>query len=71
MYVSRVLDMQLLERLMSPSLKSQVMFASAFSRIGDFFSSFYDSHFLSYGEFVELINMQNAATATASVYKTI
>ena len=31
MYVSHVLDRKLLERLMSPSPKSQVMFASAFS----------------------------------------
>ena len=31
MCVSHVLDRQLLERLMSPSPKSQVMFASAFS----------------------------------------
>ena len=31
MYVSHVLARKLLERLMSPSPKSQVMFASAFS----------------------------------------
>ena len=31
---------QLLKQLMSPSPKSQVMFASAFSRIGDFFRIF-------------------------------
>ena len=31
MYVSHVLDRKLLERLMSPSPESQVMFASAFS----------------------------------------
>ena len=31
MYVSHVLDRKLLERLMSPSPKSQVMFAPAFS----------------------------------------
>ena len=31
MYVSHVLDRKLLERLMLPSQKSQVMFASAFS----------------------------------------
>ena len=31
MYVSHVLDRKLLERLMSPSPKSQVMFAQAFS----------------------------------------
>ena len=31
MYVSHVLDRKLLERQMSPSPKSQVMFASAFS----------------------------------------
>ena len=37
MYVSHVLDRKLLERLMSPSPKSQVMFAPAFSWIGDFF----------------------------------
>ena len=30
-YVSHVLDRKLLERLVSPSPKSQVMFASAFS----------------------------------------
>ena len=35
-----VLDRKLLERLMSPSPKSQLMFASAFSRIGDFFRIF-------------------------------
>ena len=40
MYVSHVLDRKLLERLMSPSPKSQVMFASAFSWIGDFFRIF-------------------------------
>ena len=34
-----VLDRKLLERLMSPSPKSQVMFASAFSWIGDLFFS--------------------------------
>ena len=33
-----VVDRKLLERLMSPSPKSQVMFASAFSWIGDFFT---------------------------------
>ena len=37
MYVSHVLDRKLLERLMLPSPKSQVMFASALSWIGDFF----------------------------------
>ena len=51
MYVSHVLDRQFLPHPMSPSPKLQVMFASA--RIGDF----WDSYFLSYGEFVELINM--------------
>ena len=40
MYVSHVLDRKLLERLMSPSPKSQVMFGSAFSWIGDFFRIF-------------------------------
>ena len=40
MYVSHVLDRKLLERLMSPSPKSQVMFAPAFSWIGDFFRIF-------------------------------
>ena len=40
MYVSHVLDRKLLERLMAPSPKSQVMFASAFSCIGDFFRIF-------------------------------
>ena len=53
LYVSHVLDRKLLERLMSPSPKSQVMFTSAFSRIGDFFSNFWDSYFSSYGEFGE------------------
>ena len=53
MYVSHVLDRKLLERLMSPSPKSQVMFAPAFSWIGDFFSNFWDSYFSSYGEFGE------------------
>ena len=36
----RVCGNRLLQRMMSPSPKSQVMFASAFSRIGDFFSYF-------------------------------
>ena len=55
-YVSHVLDRKLLERqLMSPSPKSQVMFASAFSLIGDFFSNFWDSYFSSYGEFGNLV----------------
>ena len=40
MYVSHVLDRKLLERLMSPSPKSQIMFAPAFSWIGDFFRIF-------------------------------
>ena len=40
MYVSHVLDRKLVERLMSPSPKSQVMFASTFSWIGDFFRIF-------------------------------
>ena len=40
MYVSHVLDRKLLERLMSPSPKSQVMFTPAFSLIGDFFRIF-------------------------------
>ena len=35
-----VVDRKLLERLMSPSPKSQVMFASALSWIGDFFRIF-------------------------------
>ena len=41
-YFLSVLDRKLLERLMSPSPspKSQVMFASAFSWIGDFFRIF-------------------------------
>ena len=47
-----MVDRKLLERLMSPSPKSQVMFASAFSGIGDFFE-FLDSYFSSYGEFGE------------------
>ena len=50
--VVHVLDRKLLERLMSPSPKSQVMFASAFSWIGDFFRIF-GIHIHSYGEFVE------------------
>ena len=40
MYVSHVFDRKLLERLMSPSPKAEVMFASAFSSIGDFFRIF-------------------------------
>ena len=44
MNVSHVLDRNLLERLMSPSLKSQVMFASAFSGIGDFLSRIFGIH---------------------------
>ena len=43
---------RLLSRLMmSPSLKSQVTFASAF--IGDFFRIFGINSFLTYGQFVE------------------
>ena len=52
MYASHVLDRKLLERLMSPSPKSQVMFASAFSWIGDFFE-FLRFIFSSYGEIGE------------------
>ena len=37
--------------MMSLSPKSQVMFVSAFSLIGDFFPYFWDSYFLSYDEF--------------------
>ena len=48
-----VVDRKLLERPMSPSPKSQVMFASAFSWIGDFFRIFGNSYFSSYGEFGE------------------
>ena len=44
-----VLDRKLLERLMSPSPKSQVMFASAFHE-SVIFSNFWDSYFSSYGE---------------------
>ncbi len=40
MYVSHVLDSKLLEPVMSPSPKSHVMLASAFSWIGDFFRIF-------------------------------
>ena len=46
-----MVDRKLLERLMSPSPKSQVMFASAFSLV--IFSNFSDSYFSSYGEFGE------------------
>ncbi len=53
MYVLHVLDRKLLERLMSPSPKSQVMFAPAFSWIGDFFSNF-GINIFSYGEFGEI-----------------
>ena len=53
-YVAHVLDRKLLERLMSPSPKSQVMFASAFSWIGDF-SRIFGIHIFqvmaSFGEF--------------------
>ena len=45
---------------MSPSPKSQFVFASAFSRIGDFFRIFGIHIFLRYGEFVEMITMQDA-----------
>ena len=48
--VIHLLDRKLLERLMSPSPKLQVMFASTLSVI---FSNFWDSYFSSYGEFVE------------------
>ena len=41
--VGRVCGNQLLERLMSPSPKSQVMFAPAFSWIGDFFVQWADA----------------------------
>ena len=50
-----------LQRLMSPSPKSQVNFASAFSWIGDFFfSDFCHSYFLIYAQFVEYVNMHAA-----------
>ena len=42
---------------MSPSPKSQVMFASALSWSGDFFSYFWHSYSLRYGHFVQYINM--------------
>ena len=44
----RMCGNQLLERLMSPSPKSHVMFASAFSWIGDFFIVFTYAHFVEY-----------------------
>ena len=47
--------------LMSPSPKSQVMFASAFSGLGDFFLVFLDSYFLRYGQFGEYMNMHAAS----------
>ena len=47
---------RLRQRLMAPSPKSQVMFASACSRIGDFFV-FWHSNFLRYDHFVEYMNM--------------
>ena len=62
-----VVDRKLLERLMSPSPKSQVMFASAFSWIGDFFSNFWDSYFSSYGEFVEFSLRFTAAVWAVAV----
>ena len=51
-YVSHVLDRKLLEWLMSPSPKSQVMFAPH-SHESVIFSNFWDSYFSSYGEFGE------------------
>ena len=48
---------RLLELLMSPSSKSQYMFASEFSWIGDLFSYFWYSYFLRCGHFVEYMNM--------------
>ena len=46
---------------MLPSPKSQVMLASAFSRIGDCFLYFCHSLFLTYGPFVEYMNMHAAS----------
>ena len=62
-----MLDTKLLEPLMSPSPKSQVMFASAFSGIGDFCSHFWDSYFLGYGEFVEFSLTFTAAVSAVVV----
>ena len=60
---------RLLERPMSPSPKSQVVFASAFSSIGDFFSYFWHSNFLRYGHFIQYMNMHAMkGTATRRVH---
>ena len=55
MYVSHVLDRKLLDRLMSPSPKSQVIICSRphSHELVIFFSKFWDSYFSSYGEFGE------------------
>ena len=45
------------ERLISPSPKSQVMFAAAHSHESVIFAYFCHSYFLRYGHFVEHMNM--------------
>ena len=67
-----VLDRKLLERLMSPSPKSQVttfiMFASHESEI---FSNFWDSYCSSYGEFVEFSLTFTAAVWAVAVFQRV
>ena len=48
-----VLDRKLLERLMSPSTKNHSLCSRPHSHESVIFSNFWDSYFLSYGEFVE------------------
>ena len=51
---------------MSRSPKSQVMFASAFSGFGDFFSDFSDFFFIVIGEFkMREIKLREKVTSTA------
>ena len=60
-----VLDRKLLERLMSPSPKSQVMFASVFSGIGDFFRIFGIHIFQVMASKVNLVSDSLRLSATA------
>ena len=59
---------RLLERPMLPSPKSQVVFASAVSQIGDFFFRIFDIQTF-YGHFVQYMNMHAMkGTATRRVH---
>ena len=66
MYVSRVLDRQLLNGWCHRH-QNRRLCSSLHSHESVIFSYFWDSCFLSYGEFVELINMHDMKTSRASL----